>query len=495
MPRGCRDGEFPDAELGIELVTSSRAAQDMMDMAVDLPARLPRTWAALAAGLIDGYRARLIWKPTQRLSDADAARADEILAALAPGLRYDQLARKATAVAMKLDPEAFKRGKERARADRQRVAAGREESGNAFLSGRELAIEDALASKAHIDALAVALRRGGLPGTLQRLRVLAFTDLTQGRDPLDRLTGPRPADPDRQDLHRSGPQPGGEPAGDADAGDDASRGEDAGNPQAHGEPGDGDDDASWDGCPDMTEWQHERRGTREDDDDHHDGPGAPPGPPAPFPALINLTVPAGTAYGWSAAPGEAGGWGLLDPDDTRRLLQAASLHPRTRWRVTLLAPDGTAAAHGRARGPHPWIPPPDSGGTRDGPDERQAAALADFLRDLNVTFTPVAKRSCDHASREDRYTPSRTLKDLIRARTARCTAPGCGAQAVFCDLDHTLPYPAGITCQCDLAPACRRHHRCKQAPGWRLTQPEPGVMHWTTPSGRSYTTTPTVYEM
>ena len=72
--------------------------------------------------------------------------------------------------------------------------AGREESGNAFLSGRELAIEDALASKAYIDALAVALRRGGLPGTLQQLRVLAFNDLTQGRNPLDRLTSPEPAD-------------------------------------------------------------------------------------------------------------------------------------------------------------------------------------------------------------------------------------------------------------------------------------------------------------
>ena len=82
--------------------------------------------------------------------------------------------------------------------------------------------------------------------------------------------------------------------------------------------------------------------------------------------MINLTVPAGTAYGWSTAPGEAGSWGLTDPDDTRRLLQAASLHPRTRWRVTLLAPDGTAAAHGSARGPHPWIPPPDTGQrTRD----------------------------------------------------------------------------------------------------------------------------------
>jgi hypothetical protein len=197
VPRGCRDGEFPGAELGMELVTSCGAAQDMMDMAVDLPARLPRTWAALGAGLIDGYRARLIWKPTQHLTGADAAHADETLAGLAPGLRYDQLARKAAAVAMKLDPEACTRGKEQARADRQRVAAGREDSGNAFLSGRELATEDALASKAHIDALAVALHRGGLPGTLQQLRALAFTDLTQGRKPLDRLTGPRPADPAR----------------------------------------------------------------------------------------------------------------------------------------------------------------------------------------------------------------------------------------------------------------------------------------------------------
>ena len=89
---------------------------------------------------------------------------------------------------------------------------------------------------------------------------------------------------------------------------------------------------------------------------------------------------------------------------------------------------------------------------RDGPDARQAAALADFLRELNVTLTPIAKGTCDHASREDRYTPSRKLKHLVRARTARCAAPGCGAQAVHCDLDHTLAYPAGITCQCDLAP-------------------------------------------
>ena len=477
IPPGCRDGEFPDAELGMELVTSSRTARDQMDRATDLQTRLPRTAAALHAGLIDDYRAWLIWRPTRHLTDADAAQADEILAPLASGLRHETLARKAVAVAMKLDPEAFKRGKDKDRRDRQRVVTGREESGNAFLGGRELAIEDALASKAHIDALAIALRRGGLPGTLQQLRVLAFNDLTQGRNPLDRLTCPQPADSAAPDSHRAGPQPGSQPRGDA--------GSDIGDT--------GDDDASWDGCPDMPEWQHERRGTTEDAD--YDGADPSPGPAAPFPALINLTIPAGTAYGWSTAPGDIGGWGLTDHDDTRRLLQAASMDPRTRWRVTLLAPDGTAAAHASARGQHPWIPPPVTGTSRDGPDARQTTALADFLRGLNLTFTPIAKDTCDHASREDRYTPSRKLKYLICARTARCAAPGCGAQAVHCDLDHTLAWPAGITCQCDLAPACRRHHRCKQAPGWRLTQPEPGIMRWTTPSGRSYTTTPTVYEM
>jgi len=481
VSRGCREGEFPDAELAMELVTSQNAASDIMGLAIDLETRLPRTAAAMAAGLIDEYRARLIWKPTRHLTGPDAARADEILAPLAPGLRYDQLAGKAVAVAMKLDPEAFKRGKEQERRDRQRVVAGREESGNAFLAARELAVEDALASKAHIDALAIMLRRGGLPGTLQQLRVLAFNDLTQGRHPLDRLTSPRPDVPDGQaapDARPDSPPAGGEP--DADPGDSAGA-------------GDGDDDASWDGCPDMPEWQHERRGTREDHD--HDGAGPPAGPPAPFPALINFTVPAGTAFGWSSAPGEIGGWGLTDPDDTRRLLQAASRHPRTRLCVTLLAPDGTAAAHGCARGPHPWIPPPAGGErNRDGPDTRQAAALADFLRGLNVTFTPIARGTCDHANAEDRYVPSRRLKHLVRARNATCPAPGCGAQACHNDLDHTVPYPDGPTDECNFGPPCRRHHRCKQAPGWTLEQPEPGIFRWTTPSGRVYTTRPTIYE-
>jgi len=62
--------------------------------------------------------------------------------------------------------------------------------------------------------------------------------------------------------------------------------------------------------------------------------------------------------------------------------------------------------------------------------------------------------------------------------------------AISCDDDHTLAYHlGGRTCECNLYPLCRRHHRAKQAPGWHLDQPRPGELIWTLPSGRRYTST------
>jgi hypothetical protein len=465
-PRGCRAGEFADAELAIELVTSIHAARDRMDLAADLATRLPDTFTGLAAGTIDADRARTIWYYTRFLSDDLAAAADRILAAAAPGLRPDQLARKAAALEMKLDPEAVKRRKDDARRDDQRIETRRENSGNAVLAGRELGTADAMASTAHIDALAAALRDAGLVGSLRELRVLVFLDLTQGRDPLGRLARPPQGAPSAGTGHDQGGAPGEGAVGPA-------------------------------------------------------RPGTPPEGPAPLPALINLIIPAGTLLGWSDAPGEAGAWGLTDPEDTRAIVAAASQHPRTRWCLTVTGPDGTAVAHGCARGQHPWTPSPASadqhrqttgGGGRDGPTARdgpgstreaprprlgdhRAAQLAELLRRLHVTLNPIAKGECDHRHQEHRYVPSRMLAHLIRARTTRCTAPGCGAQAYFCDLDHCTPYPAGRTCECGLGPLCRRHHRCKQAPGWKLRQPQPGIVRWTTPSGRTHTTGPTRYDL
>ena len=237
-----------------------------------------------------------------------------------------------------------------------------------------------------------------------------------------------------------------------------------------------------------------------------------------MPALINLLVPAGTLLGWGTAPGEAAGWGLLDTAETRALVQAASRHPRTRWCATLVAPDGTALAHGCAAGQHPWqqhgppssgsppgawpgsgLPPPHASdarrGVSDASHQELAARLLDLLRRLNVTLEPIARDTCDHANAEDRYAPGRKLRHLARARNQLCTAPACNAQALYCDLDHTVPYPDGPTCQCNLTPKCRRHHRTKQAPGWNVTQPTPGTTVWTTPSGRTHHTTSTTYDL
>ena len=47
---------------------------------------------------------------------------------------------------------------------------------------------------------------------------------------------------------------------------------------------------------------------------------------------------------------------------------------------------------------------------RDGPDQQQAAALADFLRGLNITFTPIAKGSCDHRTPKTATSPAANSK-------------------------------------------------------------------------------------
>ncbi|HET6190705.1 MAG TPA: DUF222 domain-containing protein, partial [Trebonia sp.] len=210
VPVYCRPGQFPGEELMIELLVGPVQASHAIDDATDLATRLPVTLAGMAAGLIDEARAGVIALHTRGLSAAYAAVADGILAALAPTLRLDQLARKAAALEMKLDPEAVRARREHARRTRQRVEVRREESGNASVAGRELETGDALASKAHIHALALRLRREGMPGTLDQLRLVVFADLTAGRDPLDRLNPPdvQPRPAGRASEDSSVPRPG-----------------------------------------------------------------------------------------------------------------------------------------------------------------------------------------------------------------------------------------------------------------------------------------------
>lgn len=473
-PAGCRAGEFPGEELAAELVVSPLAASAIIDEATELTTRLPNTLAGMAAGRINLARAAIIAARTQLLTDKDAAYADQVLAAVAPGKRLDQLAGKAAALELKLAPEAVAARKERARKEGQRVEARREQSGNASLSGRELDTVEVMASDAYIKAIAVRLRNSGLiGGTMGQVRARVMLDLTQGRNPLDRIApAPAPAPDGEAPLPETG-QPGGRHA--SDDPDDQPLG--AADPAASDGPGYGA------GGPDPQTSCGPLR----------------PGEPAPLPALINLLVPVGALLNWpSVGPTQAAGWGLLDREEATNLVQAAAKHPRTRWCATLIGPDGTAIAHACASGRHPWDPlalgkPPGPPCTSETP-AAQRQQIAELLRGLDLTWEPVPVSSCDHRQAEPRYAPSRKLRHLLSARTQTCTAPGCGAQAVHCDVDHTVPYPDGPTCPCNTNPKCRRHHRAKQAQGWKAEQPIPGTTRWTLPSGRTHAKGPTAYD-
>ena len=509
-----RDGEYPAEELGFEMNVSARSASVLIDMARNIADRLPRTLAGMEAGLIDRDRARVISNATVHLSDELAGVADEVLAAAAPEIRLADLQQKAARLEARLDPEGVKARRDEARRDR-RVELRREDSGAASLAGRELDPAEAMSGKASIDAEAVRLRNAGLPGTLAQIRAMILMDRIHQRSSWDRLA-PEP-EPD-DDVSYDGYDDGHDGCGggcdgsscDGACGDSRTpeTSPDPGQP-ANAEPEAGLPDDPYDGTPFQNDPHHDdpygdgQPPDANEDDEDEGRPsgfagGPPPGSPSdrsgrktPMPALINIIIPAATLLGASDAPADVGSWGLMDADTVRDLIEAASRHPRTRWCYTLTGQDGEAIAHACARGSHLWTPPETS---RDGPGDQQPKQLAELLRKLNAAPEPVARGTCDHRHAEDRYTPSRKLKHLIRARTARCPAPGCGAQAITGEIDHTIPHPAGASCECNLSPPCARHHHAKHAPGWKLEQPEPGIMRWTTPSGRVYTTRPTQYE-
>ena len=132
-------------------------------------------------------------------------------------------------------------------------------------------------------------------------------------------------------------------------------------------------------------------------------------------------------------------------------------------------------------------------GPRIGTPSRPEARAPDRTWTFNLTL--LAGSNCDHAKETARYRPSPGLRHLVEIRHATCTYPGCRRPASRCDADHTVAYQqGGRTCLCNLAPLCRTHHQAKQAPGWHLRQPRPGILAWTTPSGRTYTEGPTVYQ-
>ena len=542
-----RPSEFLTDEIAAALTLTGPAAGTCLDLAMDLAIRLPGTAAALRAGIIDSLRARIIAEATRILSDQDARRAEALILAKAGQQTSGQLRAALARAILAIDPEAAQRRREQAQKD-PRIRRWREDAGTAALAGYGLPPADVLEADQHLTERALHLREAGLPGTLDELRARAYLDALLGRDPT------QPAEPGAasESSPPASTPPSGPHGGSAASGAPASTGASA-SPDAapsteaalSGASADPESSASSTGVAPSSP----SAGTPPSIDSRPSTDTAPsakatssqasadPEPPAPsasaapstgaapsaapaaptgptgsggrLAARINLTVPLTTLLGLSGGPGDIGGFGPIDTALARDIARRAATHPSTSWSLTITH-TGHAIAHGpiparRARrflsdpgnpgdgGPHDGDPH-DGGPSRRPPGQPRPPGRPPGPSDLTVKITSLARGRCDHRTEEFRYEPSRRLQDLVIARTTTCSAPGCRRPAARCDLDHTIAYDhGGRSCECNLAPLCRHHHRCKQAQGWRLEQITPGIMRWTTPAGRQYTTTPTSY--
>jgi hypothetical protein len=85
------------------------------------------------------------------------------------------------------------------------------------------------------------------------------------------------------------------------------------------------------------------------------------------------------------------------------------------------------------------------------------------------------------------YRPSAITRQFVEWRDLTCRWPGCDRPVAKCDLDHTVPYPAGLTHASDLKHYCRIHHLIKTFHGgWTEQQLPDGTIILTGPTGHTY---------
>lgn len=151
-------------------------------------------------------------------------------------------------------------------------------------------------------------------------------------------------------------------------------------------------------------------------------------------SLVDLVVPIGMLAHLSdairrGAVAEVAGFGLVPADVIARLVKQAASQPST-WCLTAVDGTGRVVKHVRSQ-----------------------------------------------------HDPTKAMSEFVDGRDRHCRFPGCTRGATNCDTDQTIPaHQGGPTCPCNLSPLCRRHHRLKQARGWRLViEQDTNEARWTTP--------------
>ena len=481
-PRSSRASEHVSDELAAALVLTGRSADILLTLARDL-VRLPTVLAALLAGRIDRARAAIFAAELAGLTDLQAAAVAMAFVGAAGSMTTGQLRAALRSMVLYVDPAGLRRRAEKARGD-ARVEAWPESSGNASLAGRELPPADVIAADERISAIARALREGGAPGTMDQLRAAVFVALLAGRDP-ETLLPEQPPDSAGQPPDRAGQPPDAQDSGGHGSGWHGSGGQGSGG-QGSGGQGSGGQGS--------------------------EAPAADTQPAglAALTGSVHLTMPASRVAG-PVPCARRGRW----PGPDRRLdLPGPGRAPGRRPRHPVVRDPDRPRQPGGGACLCPGLPAPRPASTRLRPtspprprpafaprpavarDPPSASPIGQERRAwlAGLAFSWLESGTCSHARQVSGYRPGNLVRELVKVRQRSCGFPGCRRPARACDDDHTVPYDqGGRSCECNLAPLCRRHHRAKQAPGWRLDQPEPGVLIWTLPHGRSCTVKADVY--
>jgi hypothetical protein len=180
--------EFFTTELAVVLNCGRVAASRLARRAWTYRESLPATWAALAAGQLDEYRALQLVEVLEHTAPSLARRVEARLLPEATQLTAGKLRKRALQLLLELDPAA---------ADRKRTAAERRadvrvhpapDAGMATLTA-DLPADVAAACHAVVDQLAAMLKADGDPRPIGQLRTEVLADVIQrpwdtGRPPV-----------------------------------------------------------------------------------------------------------------------------------------------------------------------------------------------------------------------------------------------------------------------------------------------------------------------
>jgi hypothetical protein len=449
--------ESATGELRLQLHLTIGEADQMLGLAHDLITKLPMTSAALRDGVIDLRQAQLMSARCTGLTAAEARAVEKIVFGCPDagtwsfGMFRDRVAR----AVIRVNPKAAIRRREEA-ARQRRVEVWTEDSGNAVLAGRELPPAAALAANQLLTARARELRKAGIEGGLDELRVLAYLEKLGVLDPLSTPAADEAGGADRRTAEIPEVPPGGFAA-----------------------------------RANLTVPLAALLGMAE-------RPGVMSRIGAVDPALARKLAAAAARH-----PGSTWCLTVTDSDGRPVAHGCGRPSPGNRGNQHSRGKRGQRGARGGAARDGPVFTADSDPGAPGGYGTvRLNTALFNTAlfsgdaggRELVFVLETLAG-ACDHRHQAKGHDPGRMLRHLTGILNATCTFPPCRRPESQSDYEHSRPFhQGGRTCLCEGGPVCRTDHRAKQAPGWRLEAAGArGWFRWTTPSGRSYLSGPTQY--